>query len=219
LEYKYTVKLWDGKKYIKKEISLNYESQGIHSKFVRPVAVGNDDTNLNILFSGAFNPQTGMDLFLCTVDKKDWTTKWYEISVDEDAGIGPNNPPLSSNSIYFDGSFYVPSGCCSIAKVDIEERICKRWKKITAFKHSEEDIGYGTSILGSFNDMIIVQFTVLRGPGNEHYIYVFKNEEGVEMIYLVNGNVNVMDKDGNILSNAILNENSSIIFPRMTGGM
>jgi len=160
-----------------------------------------------------------MDLFLCTVDKGNWTSKWYKISVEDDAGLGPGNPPNCCNSIYFDGSFYVPSGCCSIAKVDIEERICRKWKKIVTSKPSEEDIGYNTSILGSFNDTIIVQFTVLRGAGNEHYICAFKNEEKVGMMYLVNGNVDVMDKDGNILSNATLNENSSIIFPKMTGGM
>jgi hypothetical protein len=218
-DYKYTVKLWDGEKYIEKELNLNYEFQDTNSQPSYPVAIDNDGTNLNILVSGGYNPQTGMDLFLCTVDKKDWTSKWYKISVEDDAGIGPSNPPFSSNSIYFDGSFYVPSGCCSIAKVDIEERICKKWKKITTSKPSEEDISYGTSILGSFKDMTIVGFSVTRGGGNRYYICAFKNEENVGMMYLVNGNVNVMDKDGNILSNATLNENSSIIFPKMNGGM
>lgn len=218
-DYKYTVKLWDGEKYIEKELNLNYEFQDANSQPSYPVAIGNDETNLNILFSGGYNPQTGMDLFLCTVDKGNWTSKWNKIFVEEDAGIGPSNPPLPSNSIYFDRSFYVPSGCCSIAKVDIEECICKKWKKITAFKCSEEDIGYNTSILGSFNDTIIVQFTVLRGIGTNRYITAFKNEENVGMMHLVDGNVDVMDKDGNILSNTTLNENSSIIFPRMTGGI
>jgi hypothetical protein len=217
--YKYTVKLWDGEKYIEKELNLNYEFQDTNSQPSYPVAIDNDGTNLNILVSGGYNPQTGMDLFLCTVDKKDWTSKWYKISVEEDAGIGPSKPPNYSNSIYFNGSFYLPSGCCSVAKVGVEERICKKWKKITASKRSEEDIAYGTSILGSFNDMIIVQFTVLRGIGTKRYISVFKNEENVGMMYLVNGNVDVMDKDGNVLSNTTLNENSSIIFPKMTGGM
>ncbi len=217
--YKYTVKLWDGVKYIEKELNLNYEFQDTNSQPSYPVAIGNDETNLNILISGGYNSQTGMDLFLCTVDKKDWISKWYKISVENNAGIGPSNPPFSSNSIYFDGSFYLPSGCCGIAKVDIEERICRRWKKIITSKPSEEDIGYSTSILGSFNDTIIVQFTVLKGPGNEHYICVFKNEEGVGMMHLVNGNLDVMDKDGNILSSTTLNENSSIVFPRTNGEM
>ena len=218
-DYKYTVKLWDGEKYIEKELNLNYEFQDTNSQPSYPVAIGNDETKIDFLVSGGYNPQTGMDLFLCTVDKKDWTSKWYKISVEEDAGIGPSKPPNYSNSIYFNGSFYLPSGCCSVAKVGVEERICKKWKKITASKRSEEDIAYGTSILGSFNDMIIVQFTVLRGIGTKRYISVFKNEENVGMMYLVNGNVDVMDKDGNVLSNATLNENSYIIFPKMTGGM
>ncbi len=218
-DYKYTVKLWDGEKYIEKELNLNYEFQDTNSQPSSPVAIDNDGTNLNILVSGGYNPQTGMDLFLCTVDIEMWTSKWHKISVEEDTGIGPNKPPNCSNSVYFNGSFYVPSGCCSVAKVDTKELICKKWKKITTSKPSEEDIAYGTSILGSFKDMIIVQFTVLRAIGTKRYISVFKNEERVGMIYLVNGNVNVMDKDGNILSNATLNENSSIIFPRMTGGM
>jgi hypothetical protein len=218
-EYKYTVKLWDGEKYIEKELNLNYEFQDTNSQPSYPVAIDNDGTNLNILVSGGYNPQTGMDLFLCTVDIGNWTSKWYKISVENDAGLGPGKPPNPSNSISFEGNFYVPSGCCSVAKVGVEERICKKWKKITASKRSEEDIAYGTSILGSFNDMIIVQFTVLRGIGTKRYISVFKNEENVGMMYLVNGNVDVMDKDGNVLSNTTLNENSSIIFPKMTGGM
>jgi len=218
--YKYTVKLWDGEKYIEKELNLNYEFQDTNSQPSHPVAIDNDGTNLNILVSGGgYNPQTGMDLFLCTVDIGDWASKWYKISVENDAGLSPGKPPNPSNSISFEGNFYVPSGCCSIAKVDMEERICRRWKKIITSEPSEEDIGYNTSILGSYNDMIIVQFTVLRDMGTKRYISAFKNEERVGMIYLVNGNVDVMDKDGNILSNTTLNENSSIVFPRMNGGM
>jgi len=218
-DYKYTVKLWDGEKYIEKELNLNYEFQDTNSQPSYPVAIDNDGTNLNILVSGGYNPQTGMDLFLCTVDIGNWTSKWYKISVENDAGLGPGKPPNPSNSISFEGNFYVPSGCCSIAKIDMEERICRKWKKMVTFKRSEEDIGYSTSILGSFNDTIIVQFTVLRGIGTKRYICAFKNEENVGTIYLVDGNVDVMDKDGNILSNTTLNENSSIVFPKMTGGM
>lgn len=217
--YKYTLKVWNGDKYIEHEIDLNYKFQDTNSQPSRPIAIGNDGTNLNILVSGGYNPQMRRDVFLCTVDIGNWTTKWYKISVEDDAGISPGKSTDPSNCTYLDGSFYVPSGCCSVAKVDIEERICKKWKKITTSKPSEEDIAYGTSILGSFKDMIIVQFTVLRGIGTKRYISAFKNEERVGMIYLVNGNVEIMDKDGNILSNATLNENSSIIFPKMNGGM
>ena len=218
-DYKYTVKLWNGEKYIEKELNLNYEFQDTNSKPSYPIAISNDGTNLNILVSGDYNPQTGISLFLCTVNIETWTSKWYRVSMEDDAGLSPGNPPDSSNSIYFDGGFYVPSGCCSIAKIDAEEHVCRRWKKIVPFKPSEEDIGYNTSILGSFNDTIIVQFTVLRGAGNKHYICAFKNGEEVGVMHLTIGNVDVMDKDGNILSNVTLNENSSIIFPRMNGGM
>jgi len=217
-DYKYTVKLWDGEKYIEKELNLNYEFQDTNSQPSYPVAIGNDETNLNILVSGGYNPQTGIDLFLCTVDKKDWTSKWYKISVEEDAGIGPSNLPDCGNTIYLNGSFYIGGGY--VTKVDIEKLTCKKWKNITAFKPSEEDIAYGTSILGSFNDMIIVQFIVGRAIGTKRYICSFdKNGEVLGVMHLINGNVDVMDKDGNVLSNTTLDENSSIIFPRMTGGM
>ncbi len=213
-DYKYTVKLWDGEKYVEKELNLNYEFQDTNSQPSYPIAIGNDGTNLNILVSGGYNPQTGMDLFLCTVDKGNWAIKWNKISVEEDAGLSPGKSSDSTTSVYFDGSFYVPSGCCSIAKVDIEERICSRWKKIVASERSEEDIGYYASILGSFNDMIIAQFIILKGAGNDHYIYAFKNGEKVGMMHLVNGNVEIMDKDGNVLSTTTLNKNSSIVFPK-----
>lgn len=222
--YKYTLKVWNGDKYIEHEIDLNYKFKDTNSQPSRPIAIGNDATNLNILVSGGYNPQTGMDVFLCTVDIGNWTTKWYKISVEKtsveyDAVISPGKSTDSSNCTYLDGSFYVPSGCCSIAKIDTKELICSRWKKIVSFKLSEEDIGYNTSILGNFNDTIIVQFVILRGTGNERYICAFKNGEGLGMMHLTNGNVEIMDKDGNILSNATLNENSSIIFPKMNGGM
>ena len=221
-DYKYTVKLWSGKEYIQKELNLNYKFQGTNSQPSYPIAVGNERDKLNILVSGGYNPQTGIDLFLCTINKKDWTTKWYKISVENDTGIGPGSLPLPSNTIYLDGSFYLPGGGI-VAKVDIKDRICKKWKEmskeITGFKPSEEDIAYNTSILGSFKDMIIIQFTVSRAIGTKHYICVFKNGKNVGIMYLIDGNVNVMDRDGNILSNTTLNENPSIIFPKMNGGI
>ena len=214
-DYKYTVKLWDGEKYIEKELNLNYEFQDTNSQPSYPVAIDNDGTNLNILVSGGYNPQTGMDLFLCTVDIGNWTSKWYKISVENDAGLGPGKPPNPSNSISFEGNFYVPSGCCSIAKIDMEERICRKWKKMVTFKRSEEDIAYGTSILGSYNDILIALHY-----SHEQYILAFKDSgELLGMLHLMGNNVDVLNKNGDILSNATLNENSSIIFPKMTGGM
>ena len=227
-EYKYTVKLWDGEKYIEKELSLNY-NQDVNSSY--PIAIGNDETKIDFLVSGGYNPQTGMDMFLCTVDKKDWTNKWYKISVEDDARLGPSNPPNCSNSIYFGGNFYVPSSCCSIAaEIDTKKLTCSMWKKALPskfeIKPNEEDLGYTTSILGSSNDMIIVQDAVFRavlkgsGDEDERYICSFdKNGEVLGAMHLINGKVDVMDKDGNILSNTTLDENSSIIFPKMTGGM
>jgi len=227
-DYKYTVKLWDGEKYIEKELSLNY-NQDVNSSY--PIAIGNDGDELNILVSGGYNPQTGMDMFLCTVNKKDWTNKWYKISVEDDARLGPSNPPNCSNSIYFSGNFYVPSSCCSIAaEIDTKKLTCSMWKKALPskfeIKPNEEDLGYTTSILGSSNDMIIVQDAVFRavlkgsGDEDERYICSFdKNGEVLGAMHLINGKVDVMDKDGNVLSSTTLNKNSSLIFPKMNGGM
>jgi hypothetical protein len=74
--------------------------------------------------------------------------------------------------------------------------------------------------------MIIVQDAVFRavlkgsGDEDERYICSFdKKGEVLGAMHLINGKVDVMDKDGNILSNTTLDENSSIIFPKMTGGM
>jgi hypothetical protein len=216
---KYTVKLWNGEKYIEKELNLNYKSQDLNSKPIYPVAIGNEERNLNILFCGDFNPQTGLDLFVCSVDKKDWTHKWTKVSVKEDADIGPSNPPNFLNTVYFDRSFYIPSGCCGIAKVDLDDYTCEKWKDIKPFKPSEEDIAYYTSILGNFKDTLIIRFVIGRVSGGEHYIIAFKEGETIGMIHISNSNLQVMDKNGNVLSNLSLDGNPGFVFPKLNGGM
>jgi len=262
-DYKYTVKLWDGEKYIEKELNLNYEFQDTNSQPSYPVAIGNDETNLNILVSGGYNPQTGMDLFLCTVDKKaeppssemyplkglflctvdkkDWTSKWYKISVENDAGIGPSNPPFSSNSIYFDGSFYLPSGCCGIAKVDIKECTCsvsKELKEILSYLKmnvlpaaSEEEFARDISIAGSYEDILLLNISISLISGQSEYICAIRNGELLGIIHIggeviKNGsimvkekNVDVMDKTSKIISNSSFDKDVFIVFPRNTGGL
>lgn len=220
-DYRYTVKLWNGKEYIEKELDLNYIFSDTNYKTGYPIAIDNEETKLNILVCGGYNPRTGMDLFLCTVDKKDWTTKWSKISVNEDAHLSPSNPPLPSNSIYFDGSFYLPAGCCIVgAKVDIDTLICSEWKvKLPPNlfpKASNEEGPILHHYLGSYNDMIIIQ----KNSVKDCYIYLInENGEAAGVMHLTyeNGNLETLDKDGNILSKIILGENSSLVFPKPNG--
>lgn len=212
-DYRCTVKLWDGANHIEKELYLKYgDFPYKSSSFFYPVAIANNDTNLNILFSGDYNPKMGIELFLCTVDKDTWASKWSRVTFEGGASASPSNPPLCCNSIYFDGSFYVPSCCRNIAQIDMQDHICRKWE--TGYRY----------ILGSFKDMIIVGSGACcgeEGSSEGYYMHALRNGEQIGMLRLTNGNTNVdvMDKDGNILSNAILDENTSIIFPKMTGGM
>lgn len=220
-DYKYTVKIWNGKEYIKKKLDLNYKPQDTNSQSFYPVAIGNDGSNLYILLvSGYYNLKTGMDMLLCTVNIKNWTSKWDKISVDKDADLSPANPPNPSNSIYFDRSFYVPGGCCGIlSKVDIKKFICSKWNAVMLpqFRPKPNDIAPPyISIVGSFNDMILVQ----DHSGGERYICPFdKNGEVLGAIHFTNGNLETLDKEGNVLSNISMDKNSSLVFPKMNGGM
>ncbi len=214
----YIVKIRSGNRYAQKELNLNFPYK--NSTFFRPVAIGNGEANLNILVSGGYNPKTGMDLFLCTIDKKNWTIKWHKISVENDADVGPSNPPNSSNSIYLDGSFYLQGYCIIANKVNTKELVCSKWDVVIPSKFTPDTEGAivrdYTSIAGSFNDMIIIR----DASGKESYICLFdKNGKVLGAMHLINGNVEIMDRNGNVLSSTTFDKNSSLIFPRMNGGI
>lgn len=222
--YKYTVKLWDGEKYIEKELDL----QNTQLQISYPIAIDNTDSELNVLVSGKYNPQLGIELFLCTVDKENWTSKWYRVTFEGEASASPGNPPMPNNSsITFGRNFYIPSGCCDCAIININSYICRIDEKVKELKEnlmpppSQDEAGArSTSILGSYDDILIAQFYISAFKGPEQYICALKNgEELLSVMHVKDDSLEVMDKDKKILSNIILDKNSFLVFPNTNGGM
>jgi len=220
---RYLVKLWDGKEYVEKELNLNYTVPGTNYKPLYPLAVANSEDKLYILVCGQFNPETGLDLFLCTVDKATWTLQWKKIDVKKEAGLSVGNPPYTTNTIYFDGSFYLPCSCyCdTAAKVGIGKLTCDRWdvnipEQFTP-KFSEEFSQFIStplpSVLGSYENYVIFE----KRSDLESYIFAIDRVgEIASVMHLTydDGNVEILNKDGKVLSKASLGQDVSFVFPK-----
>ena len=220
--YTYTAKLWNGEKYIERELDLQNAELGT----AYPIAVDNTDSELHVLVCGSFNPQLGIELFLCTVDKGNWTSTWSRVTFTGGAAASPGNPPFPFNSIAFDGDFYIPSGCCNIAVVSTQDLVCRLDSRLAELKGNllpppsqNEVSARPTSILGSYDDILVVRYDILAEENPEQYMCALKNgEELLSIMHIQGANVEIMDKQGGTLSKTTLDPGSSLVFPNANGG-
>lgn len=220
--YTYTAKLWNGEKYTERELDLQNAELGT----AYAIAVDSTDSELCVLVCGGYNAQTGIELFLCTVDKDSWTSKWSRVTFEGATAVSIGNPPMPFNSVFFDGDFYVPSGCCDSATISTRDLMCRVDNKLSEVKKNlmppvsqDEVSARPTSILGSYNGILVVGYTVPSAKDSEQYICALKNgEELLSTIHIKGTKLEVMDKDGNILSRMTLDPSSSLVFPKVNGG-
>ncbi len=242
-EYKYRIKIWNGNKYINTKREINFSAHQLadkdgkefHCEF--PVAISKDGDKLYILVSGPYSLETGIRLCLCTMNLKNELSKWVNLYF----GSSPSNPALPTNIISVKDKFYLLSNIAISAKNDendskaartFEKRI-EEIKKSLLPAESETEIARGEFVIGSYKNIVIVVFGISDAiSGNHGYICALEDNKLLGMLHQWNGqhvvnnhivndsgSIEVMDKNGKILSKYSTKTGTQCIFPRTNGGI
>lgn len=241
-EYKYRIRIWNGNKYIDTKREINFSAHQLadkngkefHCEF--PVAISKDGDKLYILVSGPYSLETGIRLCLCTMNLKNGLNKWVNLYF----GSSPSSPALPTNVISVKDKFYLLGNIAISAKNDenddraartFEKRIEEIEKSLLPAE-SETEIARGEFVIGSYKSIVIVVFIIHDTSGSQSYTCALKDNKLLGVLHRVNGQhvvnshivndggiIEVMDKNGKILSKYSTKTGTQCIFPRTNGGI
>ena len=223
--FHYLIKIWDGEQYVEKEMHFTSVVKGLDgteysvADYGLPVAVYNDDYNINVLISYSLPAKPSLleiKLLLYTWNINSEKGVWHNISIEEGAGPTPSSPINTNYVLSTDNKFYCQAGWSGLQLVDIKNYSCKLEENIMRFKkYLFPEAPYGkilvseTFALGLYKDIKII--------GIEDYICAIKNNNIMGILVRTENSIQVMNADKKVISEFLINDGVRLKFPNING--